>query len=361
MQIGIVGLPFSGKSTLFQAITRTHLDQSSLKKREPHLATIKVPDARLEMLSALFKPQKKTQATIEFVDVIGLKKGESGSTQFTTDFLTSVKTNDTLVQVVRQFTNDAVPHPDSTLDAVRDISTFETEFIISDMAIIEGRLEKVRKLLLKWQDETLKKELPVLEKCDRFLQAGEPLREADVTREEVLLLKTYQLLTLKPMLIALNCDETDQKTAEDLVNRVAKSEGRKNTKVLSFFGKIELEISELPEDEGKAFVEEYGIKESALATLIREAYALLGLQSFFTVGEDECRAWTIRRGITAQEAAGVIHSDFVNKFIRAEVVHYDHLMAQGGSLIKAKEAGQWRLEGKEYIVKDGDIISIRHS
>lgn len=361
MQIGIVGLPFSGKSTLFQAITRIHLDPSSLKKAEPHLATIKVPDARLDTLSALFKPQKTTQAMIELIDVVGLKKGESGSTQFTTNFLTSVKMNDALVQVVRQFTNDAVPHPEGSLDAIRDIATFETEFIISDMGIIETRLEKIKKQLQKSQDDTMKRELPILEKCNQFLQAEKPLREVDLTKEEILLLRTYQLLTIKPMLIALNCDETGQKAAEDLVSRVTESKGGKNTRVVSFFGKIDLEMSELPDDEASAFMAEYGIHESALATLIREAYALLGLQSFFTVGEDECRAWTIRRGMTAQEAAGVIHSDFVNKFIRAEVVHYDHFMAHGGSFSKAKEAGQWRLEGKEYVVKDGDIMSIRHS
>jgi hypothetical protein len=361
MQIGIVGLPFSGKSTLFQAITKTHLDSSSLAKAEPHQAIVKVPDARLDKLSALFNPQKTAQATIEFVDVAGLKKGESGSTQFTTNFLASVKTNDALVQVVRQFANDAVPHPDGTLDAMRDIATFETEFLISDMAILETRLERIRKQLQKSQDETMKRELPVLEKCDQMLQLEKPLREAEFSKEEILILKTYQLLTIKPMLIALNCDETEQKSAEDLANRVAESKGGKNTKVLSFFGKIDLEISKLSDEEARVFMDEYGIKESALATLIREAYALLGLQSFFTVGEDECRAWTIRKGMTAQEAAGVIHSDFVNKFIRAEVVHYDHFMAHGGSFSKAKDAGQWRLEGKEYIVKDGDILSIRHS
>jgi hypothetical protein len=163
------------------------------------------------------------------------------------------------------------------------------------------------------------------------------------------------------MLIALNFDESQRVEAPEIVKRVAAGKGGKQTKVVSFFGKIEMEMSELPDDEASVFMEEYGIKESALGTLIRESYALLGLQSFFTVGEDECRAWTIRKGMTAQEAAGVIHSDFVTKFIRAEVVHYDHFIAQGGSFAKAKESGHWRLEGKEYTVADGDIMSIRHS
>ncbi len=361
MQIGIVGLPFSGKSTLFQTITKTHLDAAALIKAEAHHAVVKIPDARLDKLSALFSPKSTVHATIEFVDVVGLKKGESGSTQFTTNFLANVKTNDALVQVVRLFANDAVPHPDGSIDALRDISSFETEFLISDLSIVETRIDKINKQVQKTQDEHLKKELPVLEKCRQNLEKEKPLREVDFTKEEAYILKTYQLLSLKPTLIALNFDESQLTTHGGMVKPVAEKKEGKNTKVVSFFGKIELEMSELPNDEAKVFMDEYGIKESALDTLIREAYALLGLQSFFTVGEDECRAWTIRKGMTAQEAAGAIHSDFVNKFIRAEVVQYDHFIAQGGSFAKAKETGHWRLEGKEYIVNDGDILTIRHS
>ncbi len=361
MQIGIVGLPYSGKSTLFQTITRTHLDPSALAKAETHQAIVRVPDDRLEKLSEIFAPRSTVYATIEFVDVVGLKKGESGSTQFTTNFLANVKTNDALVQVVRCFTDDAVPHPDGTIDALRDIATFETEFILSDLSIIESRMERINKQLQKSQDELLKKELPMLEKFRRILDGEKPLREVDFTVEEAQVLRSYQLLSVKPMLIALNFDESQRGIVEETVNRVAKGKAGVQTKIVSFFGKIEMEMSELPEDEAGVFMEEYGIKESALATLIRESYALLGLQSFFTVGEDECRAWTIRKGMTAQEAAGAIHSDFVSKFIRAEVVSYNHFIEQGGSFAKAKEAGQWRLEGKEYIVEDGDILSIRHS
>lgn len=361
MQIGIVGLPFSGKSTLYQTITKTHLDPSALTKAEAHHAMVKVPDVRLDRLSALFSPKSTVYATIEFVDVVGLKKGESGSTQFTTNFLGSVKTNDALVQVVRLFTDGAVPHPDGSVDPVRDLATFEAEFILSDLAIVETRIERIKKQLMKLQDDHLKRELPVLEKCHQALSSEHPLREVAFTRDESLVLKNYQLLSAKPMLIALNFDETQRTTAEAETKRIAAAKEGKNTKAVSFFGKIEMEMSELPDDEAKVFMEEYGIRESALDTLIREAYALLGLQSFFTVGEDECRAWTVRTGSTAQEAAGAIHSDFVNKFIRAEVVHYDHFIEHGGSFAKAKEAGQWRLEGKEYLVKDGDILSIRHS
>jgi hypothetical protein len=361
MQIGIVGLPFSGKSTLFQTITKTHLDAAALTKAEAHHAVVKVPDARLERLAAIFSPKRTVFATIEFVDVVGLKKGESGSTQFTTNFLASVKTNDALVQVVRLFSNDAVPHPEGSVDAERDIATFETEFILADLAVVENRLERLKKQVMKSGDEQGKRELPVLEKCKQVLESETPLREHDFTKEELHLLKTYQLLSIKPMLIALNLDESQMNEAAAVVQRIGEKKEGKRTRIVSFFGKIEQELSELSDEEARAFMDEYGIKESALNTLIRESYALLGLQSFFTVGEDECRAWTIRKGMNAQESAGVIHSDFFSKFIRAEVVHYDDFIAAGGSFAKAKEAGHWRLEGKEYVVKDGDILNIRHS
>jgi GTP-binding protein YchF len=361
MQIGIVGLPYSGKSTLFQTITKTHIDPVALAKLEAHHAIVKIPDARLEKSAEFFSPKSIVHATIEFVDVVGLKKGESGSTQFTTNFLANVKTNDALVQVVRMFANDAVPHPDGSIDAARDIASFETEFILSDLAVVETRVERIKKQHMKSGDELSKRELPLLEKCKQILETEKPLREHDFTKEETHLLKTYQLLSIKPMLIALNLDETQRAEAASLIKAIADKKEGPHTKILSFFGKIEMELSELADEEAQMFMTEYGITESALDTLIREAYALLGLQSFLTVGDDECRAWTIKKGMTAQEAAGVIHSDFFNKFIRAEVVHYDDFIAAGGSFAKAKEAGHWRLEGKEYIVKDGDIMSIRHS
>ncbi len=361
MQIGIVGLPFSGKSTLFQTITKTHIDPSLLARPDAHHAIIKVPDARLDKLSVLFSPKSTVHAVIEFVDVAGLKKGESGSTQFTTNFLSNVKTNDALVQVVRVFADDAVPHPDGTIDLTRDIAAFETEFILSDLAVLETRIERIRKQVHKAGDEQGKKEMPLLERCHKILDGGKPLRETTFSREEMQVLRGYQLLSAKPMLIALNLDESQRNAAGELTARAAEGKEGGNTRVLSFFGKIELELSELGEEDTRAFMEEYGIRESALDTLIREAYALLGLQSFFTVGEDECRAWTVRRGATAQEGAGVIHSDFITSFIRAEVVGYDDFLAQNGSFARVKESGRWRLEGKEYIVKDGDIMTIRHS
>jgi GTP-binding protein YchF len=361
MQLGIVGLPYSGKSTLFQAITKTHLDAAAMAKSDTHLGVVKVPDERLDRCSALFSPKSTVYATIEFVDVAGLKKGASGTAQFTTGFLSAVKTNDALIQVVRLFNDDAVPHPEGRIDPLRDVATFETEFILADMAVVEARVEKIHKQIGKTHDDQMKKELPVLEKCLALLHEEKPLRNEDLSPDELHILKTYQLLSLKPMLIALSLDETQQPILDEQVARVATAKAGLRTRVVAFFGKIDMEISELSGDEARMFLDEYGIQESALDTLIRESYALLGLQSFLTVGEDECRAWTIRAGMTAQESAGVIHSDFVNKFIRAEVVHYDDFITAGGSFAKAKDAGHWRLEGKSYIVRDGDILNIRHS
>ncbi len=359
MQIGIVGLPYSGKSTLFQTITKTHIDTGSVTKSESHQAVIKVPDQRLDKLTEKFNPKKKVNAAIEFVDVVGLQKGDSGSTQFSSNFLSKVKTNDALIQVVRLFSNESVPHPEGSINLMRDINSFETEFIISDLTIVEKRLESVKKQILKTKDENLKREVPVLEKCNEILQSEKPLRDAGLNKDDLLVLKTYQLLSAKPMLIALNFDESQIKETEKYIEQLIKNKLGHNTKAISFFGQIEKEMSELSEEEAKVFMSEYGIEESALNSIIREAYNILGLQSFFTVGEDECRAWTIKKGMNAQQAAGEIHSDFFDKFIRAEVVHYDDFIKHG-SFAKAKETGTWRLEGKEYIVKDGDIISVRH-
>lgn len=360
MQIGIVGLPYSGKSTLFQTITKTHLDPSELARAEAHQAIIKVPDSRLDKLAEIFQPKKKTNAAIEFVDLIGLQKGDSDSAKFTGNFLSKVKTNDALIQVVRLFENNIALHSNGSIDIMRDIETFETEFMISDLAIIEKRIENLKKQILKFQDDQLQKELSVLEKCFNNLNEDKPLRYVGLAKEELRLLKSYQLLTIKPMLIAMNMHESQMNNVEHFMEMLMKKKIGHNTKAIAFYGKIEMELSELSDDEAEVFMEDYGITESALSRLISEAYNLLGLQSFFTVGEDECRAWTIKKGMTAQEAAGEIHSDFYKKFIRAEVVHYEDFINYG-SFAKVKDNGAWRLEGKDYIVKDGDIIAVRHS
>jgi hypothetical protein len=331
-----------------------------MAKVETHQAIIKVPDIRLDTLTEIFNPKKKANATIEVLDVVGLSKGDSGSTQFTSNFLGKVKTNDALIQVVRLFKNEIVPHPDGSVNMMRDINNFETEFILSDLAIVEKRIDTVKKQVQKTQDDKLKRELPILEKCFEILQKEQPLREAHLTNNELKILSSFQLLSVKPMLIALNLDESQVGETDKYLSELTKKKLSKHTKALFFFGKIEQEMSELSEKEAAVFMKEYGIKESALNNIIGEAYDLLGLQSFFTCGEDECRAWTIKKGYNAQEAAGEIHTDFYKKFIRAEVVGYEDFIS-AGSFVKAKEQGTWRLEGKEYIVRDGDIMIIRHS
>ena len=252
MQLGIVGLPYSGKSTLFQAITKTHLDSAAMAKSDAHLGVVKVPDERLDRCSALFSPKSTVHATIEFVDVAGLKKGASGTAQFTTGFLSAVKNNDALIQVVRLFKNEAVPHPDGSIDPLRDVATFETEFILADMAVVEARVEKIHRQIGRAHDEQMKKELPVLEKCLALLHEEKPLRNEDLSPEELHILKTYQLLSLKPMLIALSLDESQQSIMEEEVSRVAVAKAGLRTRVVAFFGKIDMEISELSGEEARS-------------------------------------------------------------------------------------------------------------
>jgi len=236
MQIGIVGLPLSGKTTLFQTLTKTHLEPSSLAKGETHQAVIKVPDERLDKLYDIFKPKRKVNATIEIVDVVGLQKGETGSPQFTNNFLSKVKTNDALVQVVRLFENEFAPHPFGSIDMMRDINTFETEFIISDLSIVENRIDKIKKQIQKTQDENLKREIPVLEKCLDYLNKEIPLRDAELTKDDLKILKSYQLLSIKPMLIALNLDERLINKEDEFFNMLIKKKLSKKTRAIAFYG-----------------------------------------------------------------------------------------------------------------------------
>ncbi|MCX6155524.1 MAG: redox-regulated ATPase YchF [Candidatus Kapabacteria bacterium] len=360
MQIGIVGLPYSGKTTLFQTLTQIHLDMHALQKRDANQAIVKVPDTRLDLLSEIFQPKKKVNATIDIVDMVGIQRGERASQSFTSHFLTKVRTNDALIHVVRGFEDETIPHVDGSINLFRDIRTLEEEFIFADMAFVESRLEKLDKELLKSKnkDET-KKEIEVMQRWNETLQAELPLRELEVLADDIKYLKNYQPLSAKPLLLALNLGESDTSRAEVIVNEIKAKIKAKNIRVEPFFAKIELELSQLSDEEKEMFMEEYGLKESPLSRLIKAAYELLGLQSFFTVGEDECRAWTIRVGMNAQESSGVIHTDFYNKFIRAEVIGYNDFIANP-TLSKCREKGLLRLEGRDYILHNGDIINVRH-
>lgn len=359
MQIGIIGLPYSGKTTFFQTLTETQLDPNALQKRDANLAIVKVTDKRLDEFTEIFQPKRKVNATIEIVDVAGIQKGDTAGSSINAQFLGKVKTNDALIHVVRGFEDDSVPHTNGSVDMVRDIRTLEDEFIFSDLAFVENRLEKLDKDIQKSKKEEAIRERESMIKWNEHLQQGKPLRIFDFPAEDQKYLKNYQPLSAKPLLIALNLGEEDIKNAQNILENVKKEINWEHVIIEPFSAKIEMELMQLDDEEKQMFTDEYGLTESALSRLVRSAYKLLGLQSFFTVGDDECRAWTITKGMTAQDSAGVIHTDFYNKFIRAEVVSYEDFM-KNGSFPKCKEAGVFRLEGKEYIVKDGDILHVRH-
>lgn len=360
MQIGIVGLPYTGKTTLFQTLTQIHLDAAAMQKRETNQAMVKVPDKRLDALTGIFNPKKKVNAVIEIVDLVGVQKGDSSSSQFNSQFMSKVKTNDALLHVVRGFADESVPHIEGSVDILRDIRILEDEFLLADLAFVEGRFEKLEKEMMKQKNkEEAKKEIEAMHRWQAALDAGTPLREIEMTEDDLKYLRNYQPLTAKPLLIAINLDESDVAKSSEILKMVNDSLKGNKVKAEPFFAKIEMELSQLADDEKAVFMDEYGLTDSPLDRMIAGAYELLGLQSFFTVGEDETRAWTIKKGMTAQDAAGVIHTDFYNKFIRAEVAGYDDFMNEG-TLAKCKDKGLLRLEGKEYICKDGDILNIRH-
>ncbi len=358
MQIGLVGLHGSGKSILFNTLANIHTG-SAFGGTEAKIEVVKVPDERLDNLTEIFNPKKEVYATFEIFDIPGLGVADDGKVRITSSFLNNVKNNNALFYVIRQFQNPSVPHPMNKIDPVADINFLETEFLLTDLSFLENRIEKLEKDLQKRKDENLKKELDVIQKCYEHTSNELPLRDLDLSENELRLLSGYQLLTLKPLAIAINLDETSIQNASGIVKNI-QEKLNKDIEIIPFSAEIEFELSKLDKDDQALFMEEYGIKESALTKILRTSYKILGLQSFFTVGEDETRAWTIKKNYTAQQAAGVIHTDFYNKFIRAEVVHYDDFIKYK-SFGKCKEAGVWRLEGKDYIVKDGDILNIRHS
>jgi GTP-binding protein YchF len=359
MQIGLVGLQFSGKSTLFETLSENH-SNSSGSLDQAVIEVVKVPDDRLDRLSSIFNPKKQVNATIEVFDFPGLRMSDDNKVKITSAFLNSVRNNDALFYVIRAFEDDSVMHPMNSIDPKRDIEFLETEFLLSDLAFLENRLEKIRKDVLKSKDEKLKRELPLLEKCYAHCEKELPLRSLPLDENETKLLSGYQLLTIKKLGIALNLDENSISGVDEKLKEIMPLIHKIDAAIIPFFAKIELELSKMGEEDRTVFMSDYGIKESALSKILRTSYELLGLHSFFTVGEDECRAWTIKKNYTAQQSAGVIHTDFFNRFIRAEVVGYDDFINHG-SFSKCKDAGVWRLEGKEYIVKDGDILNIRHN
>lgn len=358
MQIGIVGLPFSGKSTLFDTLLAHKLKESSGKfKSDMERGIVQVPDNRLQKLTAIFDPLKTVHAIIEYIKVPGLdKEGHKGG-GLPAQFLSNTKTVDLILIMIRAFESEIYPHPMGNIDPGRDINFINSEFLINDLSIVENRIEKLEKLVIKTQSEKDKRELAVLKKCQAILEEEKPIRELELDIYEEMIIKGFQFLSAKPLLYVINLAESDIDKGDSITGRYQANIDPK-CKVTALSAEIEKEIAELDEEDARIFLTDLNITEPATKKLIRVSYDLLGLISFFTVGEDECRAWTIRNGTSAQQAAGTIHTDMEKGFIRAEVVGYKTLVDEGGWQ-QCKEKGVLRLEGKEYTVKDGDIMSIR--
>lgn len=358
MQIGIVGLPNCGKNTLFNTLlAHKSLEDTAKYRKEAERGIITIPDPRLDKLAEIYKPQKKVFATIEYIKVQGLEKEDHKGTGLPANFLANIKPVDVILIMVRKFENELYPHPVKTVDPKRDIKYIESEIILHDLAIIESRLDKLGKLIRKTQDEKDKKELLVLQKCRECLDQECFINELALDKHEQLLIRSYQFLSAKPFLYVVNIAENQITESNEIVQKI-KGFLKPDKTVIALSAKIEYEISQLAQDDADDFFKDLNITEPATVKLINASYSLLGLQSFFTVGDAECHAWTIRKGSSALKAAGIVHSDMEKGFIRAEVVASKDLIYYG-SMNVCKEKGIVRLEGKDYVVQDGDVLTIR--
>lgn len=354
MRLGIIGLPNSGKTTIFNALTRSSLPTgaSTSGQFEVNTAVVNVPDARVERLKEMYKPRKTTYTQVTYVDIGGLEKGV-GDGGLKGQFRNELSQLDGFLHVVRAFQDENVPHPYETLDPLRDVEVLDGEFLLTDLVMVESRLDRLEAELRR-KGRTVEKavadEMETLQRLKAHLEAEKPLRDLGLTDAEVKPLRGYGFLSLKPVLVVLNTDEKNPDIMIDYPHE--------HSKVVTLQGRIEAELSALDPSDAEVFMEEYGITELSAAKVIRLSHELMAIQSFFTVGEDEVRAWDVGIGATAPEAAGVIHSDLQKGFIRAEVMHYEDLINLG-SETAMKAQGKLKLEGKEYIVQNGDIVHIR--
>jgi hypothetical protein len=369
MKTGIIGLPQVGKTSLFKMLTKAPLSEHAfVNPREAHIGVARVPDERLDRLAALYNPRKLIHASVEYVDVAAMpahgSKAEAKAGAGLSESITAnLRQVDAIAHVVRAFDDPAIPHV-GDLNPLRDIQNVDFDLVISDLAQIEKRLERLEKDLKKQKTPEMEKEFELLQRCRQWLETERPLRELELTPEDRKRLRGFMFLSAKPMLYVLNVRESADlgRELQQAIEKYGLKEAaaRPNTGATSIGGKVEAELAEMSDADAAEFLASYGLAESGLARLVRTTYELLGLISFFTVGEDECRAWTIERGTRAVNAAGAIHTDLEHHFIRAEVTRWDQLL-EAGSEANARARGTLRLEGKDYIVKDGDVVHIRHS
>lgn len=358
---GIVGLPNVGKSTLFNAITKKHILAANypFATIEPNVGVVTVPDKRLEFLNGLYEPKSLVPTTFEFTDIAGLVKGASQGEGLGNKFLSHIREVDAIVEVVRCFEDKNVIHVENDVDPIRDIEIINVELILADLEVIDNRINRVGKKAAMSKDKETLKEIELLQKIKEQLEKNLPLRRMEFTEEELLILKPFNFLTLKPIIYMANVSEDDLLGNNNIhVTKVEGYASGENAKVIKVCAKVEEELSDLDEEEKLAFLQDLGIQESGLDKLIKATYTLLGLQTFFTAGKDEVRAWTFKKGMKAPQCAGIIHTDFEKGFIRAEVMSYEDLEQYGDEKL-VKEAGRTRLEGKEYFMQDGDICYFR--
>jgi GTP-binding protein YchF len=350
MKLGIIGLPQTGKTTIFNAFTRQDQPTVMSGRIEVHTAVVNVPDKRIDKLAEIYHPKKVTFAKVTYADIAGLEGRGQGD--ISGQLRNELGNMDAFIHVVRVFEDDSVPHPFESIDPARDIEAMNTELLLNDLITVENKLERLAADRGKGgrDKEAIEKKFALFTKVQEHLTEGLPLRDMDLAAEEIKDISGYQFLTRKPMLIVLNLGEKQDQPD------VAEVSG--DMPLVGLQGKLEMDLAQLPEDEAVEFLAEYGITEPGLNRMIRESYDLLGLQSFFTVGEDEVRSWSVKIGATAQQAAGVIHNDLARGFIRAEVARYDYLV-ESRSLSALRDQGKLQVEGKQYIVRDGDIVHVR--